>query len=145
MGLCALPLFLAVAIKFFLPLAPVRTACSTLLDAIVAAWISINGVIINCFIPTTIRATGVDSFEDCQSSLVTSNHQCWADILIVQKMLNRCLPVLKFFIKKELIWVPVLGQCWWALGYPFMKRYSRAYLEKPVSYTHLTLPTNREV
>ena len=36
----------------------------------------------------------------------------------------------KFFLKQELIWVPVIGLCWWALDFPFMKRYSKAYLAK---------------
>ena len=57
--------------------------------------------------------------------LVTSNHQSWADIPVVQKVLNRRVPMLKFFLKQELIWVPVLGLAWWALDFPFMKRYSR--------------------
>ena len=26
--------------------------------------------------------------------------------------------------------MPVIGLCWWALEFPFMKRYSKAYLEK---------------
>jgi 1-acyl-sn-glycerol-3-phosphate acyltransferase len=43
----------------------------------------------------------------------------------MQKVLNRRIPMLKFFLKQELIWVPVLGLAWWALDFPFMKRYSR--------------------
>jgi 1-acyl-sn-glycerol-3-phosphate acyltransferase len=39
-------------------------------------------------------------------------------------------PFFKFFLKKELIWVPFLGLAWWALDYPFMKRYSKAFLAK---------------
>lgn len=45
-------------------------------------------------------------------------------------MFNRRTPYFKFFLKKELIWVPFLGLAWWALEYPFMKRYSKAFLEK---------------
>ena len=33
---------------------------------------------------------------------------------------------MKFFLKKELIWVPVLGIVWWALDFPFMKRTASA-------------------
>jgi 1-acyl-sn-glycerol-3-phosphate acyltransferase len=52
------------------------------------------------------------------------------DILILHRVFNRRIPLLKFFIKQELFWVPVLGQIWWLLDFPFMKRYSRAFLEK---------------
>jgi 1-acyl-sn-glycerol-3-phosphate acyltransferase len=36
--------------------------------------------------------------------------------------------MLKFFIKQELIWVPIIGIAWWALDFPFMKRYSTRQL-----------------
>ena len=62
--------------------------------------------------------------------LVVSNHQSTADIPILQAAFNRRIPFLKFFLKQELIWVPLLGLAWWALDFPFMKRYSRAKLEK---------------
>ena len=61
---------------------------------------------------------------------MTSNHQSWVDILVLQYQLNRRAPFLKFFLKQELIWVPVIGLCWWALEFPFMKRFSREYLER---------------
>ena len=51
------------------------------------------------------------------------------DIPLTREMgLNRRTPFFKFFLKKELIWVPFLGLAWWALDYPFMKRYSKAFL-----------------
>jgi len=52
------------------------------------------------------------------------------DIIALQKVFHGRIPYLKYFLKKELIWIPVLGLAWWALDYPFMKRYSREYLEK---------------
>ena len=62
--------------------------------------------------------------------LVLSNHQSWSDIVILQKLLNRKVPMLRFFIKQSLIWVPVLGLAWWALDYPFMKRHSKAEIAR---------------
>jgi len=62
--------------------------------------------------------------------LVVSNHQSWVDILVMQHLLNRRIPLLKFFIKRELIRVPLMGFAWWALDYPFLYRHSSEYLEK---------------
>ncbi|HNX24713.1 MAG TPA: acyltransferase [Spirochaetota bacterium] len=62
--------------------------------------------------------------------LVLSNHQTWIDIIVLQKVLLYKIPFLKFFLKKELIWVPVLGPAWWSLEFPFMKRYSKEFLAK---------------
>jgi 1-acyl-sn-glycerol-3-phosphate acyltransferase len=62
--------------------------------------------------------------------LVCCNHQSWVDIIVLQYIFNRRIPFLRFFLKKELLWIPLLGGAWWALDYPFMKRYSKEYLEK---------------
>ena len=49
---------------------------------------------------------------------------------MLQHVFNRRIPFLKFFIKHVLIWVPFLGLAWWAMDMPFMKRYSRKFLEQ---------------
>ena len=66
--------------------------------------------------------------------IVVSNHQSWVDIPVLQTVFMGRIPFLKFFLKKELIWVPILGLAWWALDFPFMKRYSNEFLRK---YPHL--------
>jgi 1-acyl-sn-glycerol-3-phosphate acyltransferase len=66
------------------------------------------------------------------------------DILVLQYVLNRKIQPLKFFLKQELIWVPVIGLAWWALGFPFMKRYSKAYLEKHPEKKGKDLETTRK-
>ncbi|MEE4250272.1 MAG: acyltransferase, partial [Alcanivoracaceae bacterium] len=64
------------------------------------------------------------------SYLVISNHQSWVDIPALVEAFNNKTPYFKFFLKKELIWVPFLGLAFWALDYPFMKRYSKEFLAK---------------
>jgi 1-acyl-sn-glycerol-3-phosphate acyltransferase len=44
--------------------------------------------------------------------------------------LHSKIPFLKFFLKRELIYVPLLGVAWWALDFPFMKRYSQSFIKK---------------
>jgi len=62
--------------------------------------------------------------------LVICNHQSWVDILVLQCSLNRQIPFLKFFIKRQMAWMPFLGQAWWALDMPFMRRHSKEYLAR---------------
>jgi 1-acyl-sn-glycerol-3-phosphate acyltransferase len=50
--------------------------------------------------------------------------------VVLHYVLNRKVPVLKFFIKDQLKWIPFLGFAWWAMGCPYMKRYSKEYLAK---------------
>lgn len=62
--------------------------------------------------------------------MVVSNHQSWVDIFGLFHVTKGKIPLLKFFIKKELMKVPIVGQAWWALDYPFMQRHSPAYIAK---------------
>jgi 1-acyl-sn-glycerol-3-phosphate acyltransferase len=50
--------------------------------------------------------------------------------MVLQKIFHGRIPFLKYFLKKELIWLPILGLAWWALDYPFMKLYSAELLRK---------------
>ncbi|MEQ8271159.1 acyltransferase [Algiphilus sp.] len=68
---------------------------------------------------------GVSRLDLKGQYLVTANHQTWNDIYVLMKAFGRNAPFFKFFLKQQLIWVPVLGPVWWALDYPFMKRHSR--------------------
>lgn len=61
--------------------------------------------------------------------LIVCNHQSWVDIAIVLQQLVHRIPFIRFFMKRQLLWVPILGVACWALDMPFMKRYSPGYLE----------------
>ena len=93
-------------------------------------WSEIDKAIFALCIPTKWDIRGVENLRKDTSYLAVSNHQTWVDIPALIESLNRRTPFFKFFLKKELIWVPLLGLAWWGLDYPFMKRYSKAFLEK---------------
>ena len=61
--------------------------------------------------------------------LVFANHQSWADIIVLQNTLLGRIPPLRFFTKQELIWAPLVGVAMWLLGFPYVRRHSRAALE----------------
>lgn len=105
--------------------------CQKILNEICIYWVSLNNIFVNKIAYIEECHQDIDLQLSKQSSyLVVSNHQSWLDILILQNILHKKVPALKFFLKSSLIWVPVLGICWWALGFPFMKRYSKSYLKK---------------
>jgi 1-acyl-sn-glycerol-3-phosphate acyltransferase len=56
--------------------------------------------------------------------IIIANHQSWNDIFILQHLFNWRTPVLKFLVKRELIYLPLVGLICWAYGYPFLKRRS---------------------
>ena len=58
------------------------------------------------------------------------NHISWVDIMVITQLALNRLPSPKFFLKDELKRVPFVGMAAWAMDMPFMKRYSRSYIEK---------------
>lgn len=73
---------------------------------------------------------GYENLSPKKSYLIFANHQTWMDIVVLQESLNRRVPFVRFFLKQQLLYVPLLGGAWWALDFPFMKRYSLKYLKK---------------
>ncbi|MCC4309555.1 acyltransferase [Alcanivorax marinus] len=124
------PLYLFALLRLVLPFHPVQVALARVLVVIAESWMAVNNAIIGLTSGVRWRVEGMEGLARREWYLVTSNHQSWADILVLQKVTNRRVPSLKFFLKQELIWVPLLGLAWWALDFPFMKRYTRAQLEK---------------
>lgn len=79
-----------------------------------------------------------------RSYLICANHQGWLDIMVLQKIFTKQIPFLRFFLKQELIWIPLLGGAFWALDFPFMRRYSKTYLEKHPEKRGEDLATTRK-
>jgi 1-acyl-sn-glycerol-3-phosphate acyltransferase len=125
----ATPLYLVAFVKL-LPIAGLRTRCDRLLVRIAQNWISGNNLIFRLTQDIRWDVEGIAGLQRRDWYLVICNHQSWVDILVLQGVFNRRIPFLKFFLKRQLIWVPVLGFAWWALDFPFMQRRSREYLER---------------
>ncbi len=124
---CSL-LFLVSALKWLLPLPPVRRRIDPVLNAIAGCWISGNSGWMALTQRTRWDVQGLDELRRDGWALVNCNHQSWVDIFVLQHLLNRRIPMLKFFLKQQLIYVPVMGLAWWALDFPFMRRHSAAAL-----------------
>jgi 1-acyl-sn-glycerol-3-phosphate acyltransferase len=125
-----LPLILTAIILKFIPSAYTKKMANTILNFLVTTWISVNSLILGFTKNIRWNLSGLENLTMKKNYLVLSNHQSWSDILILQKLLNRKVPMLRFFIKQSLIWVPVLGLAWWALDYPFMKRHTKAEIAR---------------
>lgn len=124
---------MVVAIAFFraiIPLSAWHRWCGRLANGVVENWVAVNNLNQDLTGKTRLSVTGLENLKRLDWYLVIANHQSWVDILVLQRLFNRRIPLLKFFIKKELFWVPIIGQAWWALDFPFIKRYSKSFLKK---------------
>ena len=124
------PLLLIALLKLVLPGRSLRNTCSRGVMWVAETWAEIDKLIFALLTPTEWDIRGGEGLRRDRSYLVVSNHQSWVDIPALVQAFNRKTPYFKFFLKQELIWVPFLGLAFWALDYPFMKRYSKAYLAK---------------
>ncbi|MGH8054074.1 MAG: acyltransferase [Stenotrophomonas sp.] len=125
-----LPLFVVALVKAVLPFQAVRRACNPLLTGLAESWIGVNSGMIRLFTRTRFDVRGLEGLDRDGHYLVLANHQSWVDILVLQKVFNRRIPLLRFFLKRSLFWVPMLGLAWWALDFPFMGRYTRKQIVK---------------
>ncbi|HET8899003.1 MAG TPA: acyltransferase, partial [Rhodanobacteraceae bacterium] len=118
------PLLVVALLKLLLPFAPLRRLGNRVLTAIAESWIGVNNALWRSAVNTPVQLSGDEGLRRDGHYLVLANHQSWVDILVMQKVLNRRIPLMRFFLKRQLIWVPLLGLAWWALDFPFMGRYT---------------------
>jgi 1-acyl-sn-glycerol-3-phosphate acyltransferase len=125
------PILLGVALlKAILRFRGAQRICNRLLMSIAESWIGVNSWAIRNMTSTRILVESNAALDYQGHYLVLANHQSWVDIPVLQAIFNRRIPLLRFFLKSQLIWVPLLGLAWWALDFPFMKRYSREKLAR---------------
>lgn len=136
-------LFVAALFKAVLRIAVLQRLCNRALMLIAESWISVNTWMIRHLTRTRIIVDAGASLNYQGHYLVLANHQSWVDIPVLQALFNRKIPLLRFFLKSQLFWVPLLGLAWWALDFPFMKRYSRETLAKRPELAGRDLETTR--
>ena len=96
-------------------------------------WLSVNNWLIDHVLPNTQWDISID--ENLQLSmqgryLMTCNHQSWVDTTVNQYFGLTRMPLTRFFTKWELIFIPFVGQAFKILGFPMMKRHSKAQIAK---------------
>ena len=128
--LTACILFPATLIKICLPFKWSNLLLTRLLNKIANDWVYRNNLAIAFTRKINWHVTGLSGIDPDGKYLLISNHQSWVDIVVLQKVFHGYIPFIKFFLKKELLWVPIMGPAWWALDFPFMKRYSKEFLAK---------------
>ena len=100
-----------------------RSVLTRRMDLIIDLWVSANNGLIRAFRLIDINVDWPEEplRRDCWY-MVVSNHQTWTDIILLQSVLRPALPPLKFFTKRELLWLPLAGLAMKLLGFPYVRR-----------------------
>jgi len=115
-----IPILVFSFFKALIPLAFSQKIFSYLLDLMASNWVAVNTFNQKLFTKMELKVTGLEELNERDWYLILANHQSWVDILVLQRALHGKTPFLKFFLKKELLYVPMLGLAWWELDFPFM-------------------------
>lgn len=134
-GCCAL-LFAMALVR--LPLTGCwRSGLTRRMDFVIDLCVSCNRLLIKTFRLVNLE---IDWPQETLSRrnwyVVICNHQSWADILLLQDAFRDAIPPLKFFTKRELIWLPLVGLGMYVLGFPYVRRTSKAELAANPSLKH---------
>lgn len=128
--LWASALYVLILIKLMLPRGALFDAVSHRMSQLAQRWAACNSFMANHLLDIDWQIELPETLNPSGQYIACANHQSWNDIFVLMRAFDSRTPFFKFFLKQELIWVPVLGLAWWGLDYPFMKRYTRAQVTK---------------
>ena len=116
--------------RITIPIEPWRKTCTAYTIFIGESCIALNYLWIKLLHRPTFEIQGLKNIDKSSWYVATSNHQSWADILVLQAVTNRKIPLIRFFMKDTLKWIPIVWIVGWALDMPFLKRYSEEKIKK---------------
>ncbi|WP_075879287.1 acyltransferase [Vreelandella massiliensis] len=124
------PLITLTLLKLLMPTQALKNVMLKGLNAVALHWIDVNLWWMRHWLKPPLTAEVPKGLSPNQWWLVISNHRSWTDIFMLFMALHRRIPMPRFFLKTQLIWIPIVGLAFWALEFPFMRRYSREQMEK---------------
>ncbi|MBV7316779.1 acyltransferase [Shewanella sp. NIFS-20-20] len=131
-------------LKLLLPWQAARTPLTRVMNSFMWAWASCNGGILKLIAKIEWDIQGLEHLDKQGWYLIISNHLSGFDIAAQTYVLRNHIPMLKFFLKKELLYVPFLGLGCWALDMPYMNRTSAEKLKKNPKLKGKDMETTRK-
>jgi len=137
------PLYAAALFRLALRGAP-RQAVTRGMDVVIDCWVSANRALIKALRLVDLRIDWPDeALSRDRWYVVICNHQSWADILLLQSAFRPAIPPLKFFTKRELIWLPLAGLAMYVLGFPYVRRVTKTKLAQNPALKHADRDSTR--
>ena len=120
-GFWMFPLIFVALIKFLTGNhGPIRHFCNLALEWIYRCAVRINSFWMIQMMGIKIATEG--RLPDHPAPIIVVNHQSWFDIPLMHHVVTDHGPILKFLIKRELLWVPIVGWMCYALNFPALYR-----------------------
>jgi 1-acyl-sn-glycerol-3-phosphate acyltransferase len=116
------PLSAMALLRGLLPPRQFRAWCYPVTEFCYRGAVRVNSFWLERVLGMRIEVDGEAQVPRHGSCVVISNHRCWIDILILQAVMVPRGPIVKFLIKRELAWVPVVGWICLSLDFPRLAR-----------------------
>ena len=111
------------AVHMTAPRSRLRTRVILGLSWLAERWVGVNDRIFDRMLPTRWDIEGpFDEIRHDGRYLIIANHVSWIDIFALFRVFHRRAAFIRFFLKHQLIWFPIVGQAVWALEFPFLRR-----------------------
>jgi 1-acyl-sn-glycerol-3-phosphate acyltransferase len=117
-------------LKLILPFKFITKPVNLMLNFMMGAFGFCSVALIKCMNKVELDYQVQGQLSQKEWYLIVANHLSWLDIILLTDFAVGKIPAPKFFLKKELIWMPFIGLGAWALDMPFMQRYSKQFLQK---------------
>lgn len=126
----SLPILILAIVRFILPIKPILALVDGVNLIVFRLWVGHNAFLIWLTNKVEWDIKGNDIEKIKGSCIIISNHVSWADIVMLNHVYRGKIPITKFFLKQNLIFIPILGLVCYSIGMPFLKRYTRNQLLK---------------
>ncbi|MCH4562903.1 acetyltransferase [Halomonas sp. EGI 63088] len=125
-----IPLVALTLVKLVTPGRRLRRLVLKGLNEVALRWVGSNLWWMRRWLKPTLDIQLPEGLSHDQWWLVLSNHRSWTDIFLLFFALHRHLPMPHFFVKRQLIWIPIVGLAFWAMEFPMLRRLSREQRER---------------
>lgn len=132
----------AVLLKL-IPYPPLQRACSRFCIWIATNWVRNNKLLFRLLHAEQWDVDFRTRVEPGKNYLLIANHQSWADILVLCDIFHARTPFPRFFLKWELMYMPIIGLACWAMDFPFMRRHGKSALKANPELRNQDLETTR--
>jgi len=143
-AMVSLAIGLLALIKLILPLPALQHLLTRGCNFIMYCWLCGNALMLRLMNKVEWQIHDTSNLNKNGWHMVICNHQSWADIVLLGDVFRKRLPVPKFFLKHDLLYVPFVGLACWGLDMPFMRRYTRQQLMKKPELRGKDVQTARE-
>ena len=109
-------------LKILIPVPRVQYIVTSILLGLTWLWIGFVNYMGRWASGIEIDVQGMDNINKRGHYFLFANHSAWTDIIVLFHLYHGRMPFPRWFMKRELIWLPMIGYVCWAVDMPFMHR-----------------------